>query len=373
MGVESDRLVFDYLSRVGDLAQTALPAADRMRLVAQLRTDIEQARGGDGDNAAAVRRILGRFGSPDEVVEAAAGTKGAGGGAASAAAGGAAEPPAGEPAPGTYGPYGKARRVAAPRKEPKDAQPPEPSEQEPSGQAGEDAPEGAGDEVWPDSGAGAGLGLGFGSGFGTGEGRLRAADELTGLPGMTGGIFIPFDDEELAGKGEEERRPLPGALAGKGGGGAEDGAAAAEAAPAAEAPKRRKGLRGLLRPGGGGGGGARARVRSWGSPVLLLAALLLVAGVVIGSWIPLGLGWLTGYLSRALTRTQAKIAVFGVPGATALGFGVWLWGRTKGRWGTPIADGQLGHVIRHDLPVAVRVAAVASALYLILRARRSAS
>jgi hypothetical protein len=260
--------------------------------------------------------------------------------------------------------------VVVPRKAPKDA-----PREEPSGEPREDAPD-TGGAQWPDDGSGpgggAGLGLGFGSGFGTGEGRLRAADELAGLPGMTGGIFIPFDDEELAGTPEEERRPLPGALAGKGSGGAEEGEAAAEGAPAAEVPKRRKGLRGLLRPGGGAGGGARARVRGWGSPVLLLAALLLVAGVVIGSWIPLGLGWLTAYLSRAHTRTQAKIAVFGVPGATALGFGVWIWGRTKGRWGSPIADGRLGHVIRHDLPIAVRVAAVASALYLVLRARRSA-
>ncbi len=71
MGIESDKLVFDYLSRVGDLAQTAMGSADRMRLVAQLRGDIDRQRGG-GDSEAVVRRILGKLGTPDEVVRAAA-------------------------------------------------------------------------------------------------------------------------------------------------------------------------------------------------------------------------------------------------------------------------------------------------------------
>ncbi len=106
MGVESDRLVFDYLSRVGDLAQTAMPAAQRMRLVAQLRQDIDKERGG-ADSPAAVQRILGRIGSPDEVVEAAAGSGAdpAGGGRRRPAA---PEPPS-EPRPGSYGPYKRPR------------------------------------------------------------------------------------------------------------------------------------------------------------------------------------------------------------------------------------------------------------------------
>jgi hypothetical protein len=71
MGIESDKLVFDYLSRVGDLAQTAMGSADRMRLVARLRGDIDRQRGGS-DSEATVRRILGKLGTPDEVVQAAA-------------------------------------------------------------------------------------------------------------------------------------------------------------------------------------------------------------------------------------------------------------------------------------------------------------
>jgi hypothetical protein len=206
-----------------------------------------------------------------------------------------------------------------------------------------------------------------------GEARLRAGDEVAGLPGMTGGIFIPFDDEELGGKSAgEELRPLPGALAGGGGGGQEPGEDEEDGEPYEEGPRRRRRLRGLLRRGGGAVEGGGARVRRWGSPLLLLAAALLVAGTVIGSWIPLGLGWLAGYLSRTLTRTQAKIAVFGVAGATVLGYGVWFWGRDAGRWGTPVPQGHLGDAIQDALPTAVRIAAVGSAVYFLWRARRSA-
>ncbi|MFJ8645880.1 hypothetical protein ACIRNI_07130 [Streptomyces sp. NPDC093546] len=71
MGIESDQLVFDYLSRVGDLAQRQqLPSQARMRLVASLRGEIEQRRA-KSDGPEAVRRILTRLGTPDEVVAAA--------------------------------------------------------------------------------------------------------------------------------------------------------------------------------------------------------------------------------------------------------------------------------------------------------------
>jgi hypothetical protein len=353
VGVESDRLVFDYLSRVGDLAQVALPAADRMRLVAQLRNDIERARG-DADNPAAVQRILGRFGSPDEVVEAAAGTAGASG--ASGAASGRTAPPTAEPPPGSYGPFAKSRTARQARREEAPRQ----------GEAPRGKPAGDDDAEVPPQRRGRGAGGGepdWWSG-GLGEPRLRAGDEVAGLPGMTGGIFIPFDDEELTGK---EPPPLPGALAGERE--AVEGTGAGEAV-VAEPPAvaRRGGLRALLRRGAGAGAG----VRGWGSPVLLLCAALLVAGAVIGSWVPLGLGWLCGYFTRTLTRTQAKFAVLVIPGATAVGLAVWLWGRNAGKWSTPVPQGHMGQAVQDALPATVRIAAVASALYLFWRARRSA-
>ncbi|MGW5233230.1 hypothetical protein ACWEQU_13270, partial [Streptomyces nodosus] len=67
VGIESDQLVFDFLSRVGDLAQQRqLPSAARMRLVSGLRDEIDRNRAKSPvDNPATVRRILGRLGTPD--------------------------------------------------------------------------------------------------------------------------------------------------------------------------------------------------------------------------------------------------------------------------------------------------------------------
>ncbi|MFB7047804.1 hypothetical protein ACFCX7_16850, partial [Streptomyces microflavus] len=105
-------------------------------------------------------------------------------------------------------------------------------------------------------------------------------------------------------------------------------------------------------------------------PLLLLAALLLLAGAVTGSWIPLAGGWLIAYGSRTLSRTEAKWAALGLPGVVVAAALVWVWGRMDGRWGEPIAQGALRDVLAGAWPVVVRVAAVASALYLVWRARR---
>ncbi|MFC9955423.1 hypothetical protein ACFVIN_34265, partial [Streptomyces prasinus] len=73
MGIESDQVVYEYLSRVGDVAQQRqLPSATRMRLVAGLRDEIDRRRAKTVvDSPAAVRRIISRMGTPDEVVTAA--------------------------------------------------------------------------------------------------------------------------------------------------------------------------------------------------------------------------------------------------------------------------------------------------------------
>jgi hypothetical protein len=75
VGIESDQVVYEYLSRVGDVAhQRQLPSAERMRLVSALRDEIDRRRAKSVvDSPAAVRRILDRIGTPDEVVEAAGG------------------------------------------------------------------------------------------------------------------------------------------------------------------------------------------------------------------------------------------------------------------------------------------------------------
>ncbi|MEK8171399.1 hypothetical protein NKH77_23985 [Streptomyces sp. M19] len=54
MGIESDKLVYDYLGQVGDLARSSgLPSSDRVRLVTELRVDIDRRRAG---GAATARR-----------------------------------------------------------------------------------------------------------------------------------------------------------------------------------------------------------------------------------------------------------------------------------------------------------------------------
>ncbi|MEU8762236.1 hypothetical protein [Streptomyces sp. NPDC048659] len=66
MGIENDRLVFDYLSRVGDLAQQRrLPPAERRELVTGLRDEIERRRAVKGEPVPGILRDLG---TPDEVV-----------------------------------------------------------------------------------------------------------------------------------------------------------------------------------------------------------------------------------------------------------------------------------------------------------------
>ncbi|WP_425581475.1 HAAS signaling domain-containing protein, partial [Streptomyces yatensis] len=75
MGIESEKLVYDYLSRVGDLAQQqGLSSGERMRLVSGLRADIDHRRTtGGADSPAGVKRILSKLGSPADVVAAAGG------------------------------------------------------------------------------------------------------------------------------------------------------------------------------------------------------------------------------------------------------------------------------------------------------------
>ncbi|MEE4545478.1 hypothetical protein V2S66_26355 [Streptomyces sp. V4-01] len=372
MGVESDRLVFDYLSRVGDLAQAALPAAQRMQLVAQLRQDIDRERGG-ADSPATVRRILGRIGSPDAVVEAATGSPGGTGASAAGGRGGAdSAEPYREPPPGSYGPYaeqprpkrapgtdGPDRSDRADRADRRDGTQDRAKARARAKAAAKDAGDDAGakgeepgpqvprprrdrreePDWWRTDPRG---------------GRPRAGDELAGLPGMSGGVFIPFDDEDLDEDDDFPPRRRPRTVAAL----EEDEEEAYEEEPV---PAARRGLAPRLRRAG----------RGWGSPVLLLAAALLVAGAAIGSLIPLGLGWLLAYLSRRLSRPQAKFAVLGIPAGAAAGLVVWVWGRDTGKWGTPVAQGQVGQAFQGAYPAAIRLAAVGTALYLLWRSRRT--
>ncbi|MFI1285997.1 hypothetical protein ACH4U5_35480 [Streptomyces sp. NPDC020858] len=344
MGIESDHLVYEYLSRVGDLAQQRhLSSGDRMRLVSGLRDEIDRRRAKfDPDTPAAVRRILERIGTPEEVLD----TLGARSGQAAAPA---PRPSSGPSGPGLSVPLqrapGRLRRpgAAAARGT---AQPE--SENVPPHLAGLDelGPSGGAEPDW----------------WRVSPGTHGAGPQVEGF---AGGIEIP----DLFKEGLEEEGKAAGAPATTPQGPAPSAARAAvrflrerrrakkeagAAAPVADA---------VAAPGAAAG---RPRPNAF----LLLAAAVLVVGVVTGYWLVLVVGWLLPYASRVLRPAERKWAVFGPPGVVLAGAVVWLWGRMNGKWGETLADEQLSGALHGMWPWLLRGAALASVLYLVWRARR---
>lgn len=333
MGIESDQVVYEYLSRVGDIAhQRQLSSAERMRLVSGLRNEIDRHRSkATVDSPAAVRRILDRLGTPDEVVEAAGGT----------ADGAPRSPSPAVPVQRDTGPSAPTRTSKAsgapgssaerPRRIVPRPRPDEPDEPDEPG----------------------GLGGPGGPGYGAGRTDWWRVDsspfgDADGVPGFVGGVEIP---EML--RRPDFRKEEPG-----------DGPAEAapkEQVPEVEvAPAPRRGIRMVPRPAVG-----------WSNPLLLLAAAALVVGALLGNWFALILGWLIAYGSRRLTPAEMKLAVMWVPGLSVTAGLVWLWGRSAGRWGEPIAQGHMSGAVAETWPWVVRGAAVASALYLVWRSQRT--
>ncbi|MGW8064956.1 hypothetical protein ACVV2G_22470 [Streptomyces ziwulingensis] len=343
MGIESDQVVYEYLSRVGDVAQQRqLPSATRMRLVAELRNEIDRHRAKTTvDSPAAVRRILDRLGSPDDIVDAADGTNGV--------PRPSVPQPAAVPVQREGGPRKAERlkglrraaatrpRPTAPGTEPPPAPAPSPPHLASAHELGES---GAVRQDWWRVDDGPFVGVG------------------DSVPGFVGGVEIPeLLKPPPKDKGETEKAPpAPGETAGKPAAAVVEGSAEPVTGKPGGAARRR--LRRLWPEGG------------WNNPLLLLAAALLVAGAVLGSLVPLGLGWLIAYLSRRLTPAQSKWAVLGLPGTVAAAGVVWLWGRTEGRWGDPIAEGHMNAAVADTWPWVLRTAAVATALYLLWRSRR---
>lgn len=327
MGIESDKVVYEYLSRVGDVAQQRqLPSATRMRLVSELRDEIGRRRAGAVvDSPAAVRRILSRLGSPDEVVDAA--------GSGTVGTAGAAVPEPREDGPRAEG---KGLRRVVPRPRPAERQTPPPSPVA----DGPAPPHRAGEDELGDSAAQPDWWRVDSSPFGVGD----------SVPGFTGGVEIP----ELLRPPEREKDAGP------------------EPEPERE-PVAGKGVEAGEGPDAVGDVGRRRFLSSrgqWNNPLLLLAAALLVVGAVLGNLLPLAVGWLIAYASRRLARWEIRWAVMILPGAAVVaGFG-WLWGRLDGRWGAPIADGHMNDALSETWPWVVRGAAVASALFLVWRSQR---
>ncbi|MCD9878253.1 hypothetical protein [Streptomyces guryensis] len=327
MGIESDKVVYEYLSRVGDVAQQRqLPSAARMHLVSELRGEIDRRRAkATVDSPAAVRRILSRLGTPDEVV-AAAGAAPTGAGAAAPQA-----PPVhvpvqrdDEPEDGRRLP--KSLRRVVPR--PRPAQPARPEKAAPSPPHMASAEELGNSATQPD------------------WWRVDSTPFGESVPGFTGGVEIP-DLLRPPRPKELEKEPPPAVE--------QAPEAEAEAAPEVPAARRRR----LALPAGG-----------WSNPLLLIAAGLLVVGAILGNWYALLLGWLIAYASRRLTRNESKWAVIGMPTVALTAGLVWLWGRNDGRWGTPIPQGHMNEAIAQTWPWVVRGAALLSALFITWRSQR---
>ncbi|MEU3659266.1 hypothetical protein AB0E77_05780 [Streptomyces sp. NPDC032940] len=346
MGIESDQVVYEYLSRVGDVAQQRqLPSSTRMRLVSELRNEIDRRRARTTvDSPAAVRRILDRLGSPDDIVDAAGGT------GASGPPGGSGGASAAVPVQRDAEPEGREKRKGLRRAVPR----PRPAAPPPAAEPAAAPPHLASAQELGDSAVQPDWWRLDDSPF---------AGDGDSVPGFVGGVEIP--DLLKPPPGEPGPRGGKGATSRKAPKEAEDADDTADAAdpPAAkpaESRPARTPLRRRLWPEGG-----------WNNPLLLLAAALLIAGAVLGSLVPLGLGWLITYLSRRLTPAQAKWAVLGLPGTVLAAGVVWLWGRTEGRWGDPVAEGHMNDAVAETWPWVLRSAAVATALYLIWRSRRT--
>ncbi|PJM95064.1 hypothetical protein [Streptomyces sp. CB01373] len=322
MGIESDQVVYEYLSRVGDVAQQRqLSSATRMRLVAELRNEIDRRRAKAAvDSPAAVRRILDGLGSPDDVVAAAG--SGGGPGAAAPAVPAQREPEAEQA-------RSKGLRKVVPRPRPPRTGPVPSDGPSPPHLATADELGGpASRSEW----------------WGVGQGTPAMAEEV---PGFMGGVEIPELLKPPPAKEPAQTEPAP-----------EAGAAEPEEAAEPDAPagRRRFALPPLL--------------TGRSNPLLLFAAVLLVVGAVLGNWYALLFGWVIAYASRRLTPTESKWAVVGMPGLALASWAVWLWGRTDDRWGTPIAEGHMNDAVAQTWPWVVRAAAVLSALFLVWRSQR---
>ncbi|MGC0315366.1 hypothetical protein [Kitasatospora acidiphila] len=179
----------------------------------------------------------------------------------------------------------------------------------------------------------------------SGAGRAFTAADFPGWDAVT--IDFPFEDEpeDAGGTAEGAKQLIPGQRTG-----AAEPAAAEDGAdpdPGAAVPPERPLLAGR-RP----------------SPLLLLAAAVLVGGAVTGLFLVLLIGWGLVYLSKALRDFTKKFAVFGIPLITMSTSTLWYWGRTQGSWGTPLASGSpMTHAAMLAAPAVLRIAAVGTALF----------
>ncbi|WP_329582643.1 hypothetical protein OG500_21780 [Kitasatospora sp. NBC_01250] len=193
-----------------------------------------------------------------------------------------------------------------------------------------------------------------------GAGRPPAAADFPGWDAVT--IEFPPDDTESAEPPAEEA-PVPEQPPGKGG---KAGRRGRPGKGAAVEPEPEQGIEaaGEL-PAASVLAGRRP------SPLLLLAAAVLVGGAVSGVILVLLAGWGLAYLSARLGNLTKKFAVFGIPMITMTASSIWFWGRSEGRWGDALAKGApVTHATLTAAPGVLRLAGVLSAVFLLAVALR---
>jgi hypothetical protein len=332
MGIQSDQLVYDYLSRVGDLAQaTTLTAAERARLVTTLRQTIDSRRGRDSGSSlraekAAMEKILAGIGTPAEVVREAVH-----GGVPErpAHAGGRAEPRPGPSVPQQAGPP--------------------PVENRPGAEAGSE-------DWWRASGSWGVPELGPG-----GVPPLNGASigELPGWRATYEADFLDPDAEERAARVPEQRQP---------GEDEEDG----DEAETEAAPARPRGFR-LRRPAPPAAEEAVTPARRRSVPLLeTLALLVLVAAAVLGLWYLALAGWAVAYVGRRLGVRINHVAGLWLPLAVAVLCGISLYVQAHGQAsGHHLTDAQFQAALRSTTALWLRLASGTSAAFLAWRISRS--
>ncbi|WP_424212478.1 hypothetical protein ACN20G_10520 [Streptomyces sp. BI20] len=385
VGVEGERLVHEYLSRVGDLAgQRRVPSRERIRLVAGLRDEIDRQRARyEPETSATVRHVLDRLGTPEEVLDThlptttprAPDSPGTGDrpGVSTPDRGTA---PDGPEAPGEAPERAGVPQQRGPRRLRRTPPPPPPART-----AGL-PPHLAGlDELGPsERGRGGDGPTGPGARDREPEPEWWRQTEAPQVPGFAGGIEFPTSwttrpatkpdpDEQADGEAEAEETEK-GKARGKGKGAKDDGTKTDEGGAAGPGIGRRLLRFALGRPAKDTApGDTPARTRPRALP--LLAAALLVAAVVTGQALLFGAGWLAIYLARnTLGPTERTTALYALPGTVLAGAGVWIWGRTNNHWGTHIPPDAAGTTFMELLPTTIRVAALTTAAYLTWRARR---
>jgi hypothetical protein len=358
MGIESDQLVYDYLSRVGDLAQaTTLTAAERARLVTGLRQAIDDRRGGAPPGSqraekASVQKILTGIGSPADVVRQAVhggvpetvptAPAGAGSGSGSTARtpGRAAGPsvpaqPSAPPVGDGYGSYGG------------------------GGTGPEDWWRAADDDLGGSPGEGSPL-----------EGA--SIGELPGWRAVYEADFLDPDADERAARIPVQRLPD-----GAGFGSADaDGGVLVDGADggAVAAPRWRRLLLRRPVPALPPDPGAQVLPVLPRAPLPLvetLAALVLTAAAVLGLWYVALLGWFFAYSSRRLGQRVSRTAGLWLPLGLAVVAGVLLYSRAHGQHsGQPETNAAFQSALHTTVSLWLRGSAAASAAFLAWRIAR---